>query len=255
MALWQQRQGAPDKPRLVLLHGWGLNSAIWSGLIDLLTEDFSVQCIDLPGFGQSDAATDWSQAVQQVAQAIEPGSLLLGWSLGGLFAQAIALRWPDKLRGLVLVASSPCFAQRADWQPAMKPEVLADFQQKLSQDFAKTLEQFLALQALGSPNFKHEVRFLKSVVMNQGQASSQTLSLGLDWLAQIDLRAELAALSVPSLWWFGRLDALVPLACSDWIAGLPQAQIQIEPKASHAPFLSDPQSFCQRLRQFDAELS
>lgn len=257
MSLWQQSLQEPTKPNLVLLHGWGLNSAIWSGLLPTLGAHFNWHCIDLPGFGRSAGQTQtcWATAVAQVAAQIPPDSLLLGWSLGGLFAQAVALQIPERIAGLVLVASSPCFRQQSDWPWAMKAEVLAEFQSKLQQDYAKTLEQFLALQALGSPSLKQDVRFLKSVVLAQGQASDAALSVGLDWLAAIDLRAALSGLLPPSLWLFGKLDALVPAACAQAIPTLlPSAQVQLWPKASHAPFLSQPDEFCRLLNDFAVEI-
>ncbi|MEZ5449425.1 MAG: hypothetical protein R3E89_10725 [Thiolinea sp.] len=36
----------------------------------------------------------------------------MGWSLGGLLAQGLAQALPERVRGLLLVASTPCFAQK-----------------------------------------------------------------------------------------------------------------------------------------------
>ena len=52
-----------------------------------------------------------------VDDAGEPASLV-GWSLGGLAAMRWALDAPASLKSLTLVASSPCFVQRADWPHA-----------------------------------------------------------------------------------------------------------------------------------------
>lgn len=39
--------------------------------------------------------------------AAEDGVVLVGWSMGGSSAMRLALRWPEKIRGLVLVAATP----------------------------------------------------------------------------------------------------------------------------------------------------
>ena len=41
-------------PALVLLHGWGMNGAIFNPLLEYLNDDFEVLCVDLPGHGKSE---------------------------------------------------------------------------------------------------------------------------------------------------------------------------------------------------------
>ncbi|MCP5077676.1 MAG: alpha/beta fold hydrolase, partial [Psychromonas sp.] len=45
---------------LVLLHGWGVNSAVWQPVVELLGKHFRLHLIDLPGFGESKAVADYS---------------------------------------------------------------------------------------------------------------------------------------------------------------------------------------------------
>lgn len=56
-------------------------------------------------------------------------------------ASQIALSRPDRVKALVTVASSPCFSAQEEW-PGIKPDVLAGFQQQLSDDFQRTVERF-----------------------------------------------------------------------------------------------------------------
>ena len=83
-------------PDLVMLHGWGMHSAIWTDWAALLAERFRVHLVDLPGHGLSDASTaasldDWAEAVKRVAPE---GAWWLGWSLGGLVAMQTARLFP-----------------------------------------------------------------------------------------------------------------------------------------------------------------
>ena len=84
-----------------------------------------------------------------VAQHIPANCILIGWSLGGLVAQQIAHSYPEKLKQMVLICSSPKFSKSADW-PSIVPKVLSFFTQQLNIDFSKTLERVLAIQAMGS---------------------------------------------------------------------------------------------------------
>lgn len=75
---------------------------------------------------------------EAVLQQAPDKAIWLGWSLGGLVASQIALTHPERVQALVTVASSPCFSARDEWL-VIKPDVLAGFQQQLSDDFQRTV--------------------------------------------------------------------------------------------------------------------
>jgi len=101
-------------PELVFLHGWGANSALWRSWIERHFVGYRITLIDLPGHGQSPQAS-WSDDalldgwVDAIVAALPERAILVGWSLGGLLAQQIAWRYPQRVTSLVLMASSPCF--------------------------------------------------------------------------------------------------------------------------------------------------
>ena len=49
-------------PDLVLLHGWGMNGAVWHGIAQELAAHYRLHLVDLPGFGNSplQAGTDYT---------------------------------------------------------------------------------------------------------------------------------------------------------------------------------------------------
>jgi pimeloyl-[acyl-carrier protein] methyl ester esterase len=252
-----QRQ-AKCKPTLVLLHGWGVNHAVWAKLLELLPADQPVLALDLPGYGlasQAPAPYSLDAVAKQVAAQIPAGSLLLGWSLGGLVASQIALAEPAKVRALALLASSPCFMAQADW-PGMSAQVLQQFAQSLSTDLALTVERFLAIQSMGSSSARQDTRLLKQAVLALPLPDARVLAAGLDLLQQCDLRLELPSLRMPLTYCFGRLDSLVPVRIAELLpAYLPTAQIHVFSKASHAPFISHSDEFASWLNQWLVEHS
>lgn len=239
-----------DKPVLVLLHGWGLNHAVWLQLLPQLTMHFSVLTPDLPGFGLAEVMPEpysLKSVAAIVAEQIPSGSLVLGWSLGGMVATQIALDYPEKVRALALVASSPCFVANDDW-PGMAPLVLRQFAAALAKDVALTIERFLAIQALGSDTARHEIKLLKQALLSLPLPQPAALAGGLTMLAEQDLRPRLSELCMPVAGCFGRLDSLVPVAMlAELQTLLPQASFTILAKASHAPFISHPAEFSQWL--------
>lgn len=249
--VWWQTKGEGDC-HLVLLHGWGLNAQVWDCITPELSAHFTLHLVDLPGFGRSrdfGAMSLDAMAALVIAQAPEQ-AIWLGWSLGGLVASQIALTHPQRVQALITVASSPCFCAQDDWA-GIKPEVLAGFQQQLSEDFQRTVERFLALQTLGTESARQDARALKSTVLSLPMPTVNALNGGLEILKTADLRQALALLDKPFLRLYGRLDGLVPRKIVPQLDALwPQSESYLFAKAAHAPFISHPDEFCQVIREF-----
>jgi pimeloyl-ACP methyl ester carboxylesterase len=99
-------------PPIVLLHGVGLNQSIWAEQVTALAADFQVITYDLLGHGRSTAGSanaalaDWVDQLNGVARdlALEKFALV-GFSFGGLIAQAYAVRYPRMIERLVLMST------------------------------------------------------------------------------------------------------------------------------------------------------
>lgn len=241
-------------PALVLVHGWGLNSGVWAQVQVTLAKNFTLYCVDLPGFGHSEQRVDsdikaWAKVV---SQAIEAPAVWLGWSLGGLVATQAALDYPQQVRGLITVASSPRFSDDEQW-PGIKPEVMTMFTKQLATDFALTLERFLAIQAMGSDSAKHDIKALKAVLDERPLPQQQSLHDGLSLLNDVDLRELIKNIEQPFLRVYGRLDSLVPSKVISLVDELsPKSEKVIFKKASHAPFISHSDEFIAVIKDFMA---
>ncbi|MGF6103035.1 pimeloyl-ACP methyl ester esterase BioH [Enterobacter sp. A4] len=246
--LWWQTAGTGNC-HLVLLHGWGLNAEVWHCISEELASHFTLHLVDLPGFGRSRGfgAMSLDEMAQQVLEAAPQNAIWLGWSLGGLVASQIALSQPERVKALVTVASSPCFSAQEVW-PGIKPDVLASFQQQLSEDFQRTVERFLALQTMGTETARQDARTLKQTVLSLPMPDVEVLNGGLEILKTVDLREPLASLAVPHLRIYGYLDGLVPRKVVPLLDALwPDSESQVIAKAAHAPFISHPAEFCSAL--------
>ena len=257
MAIFHEVRG--EGPDLVLLHGWGMNSAVFYGVAEALAQHHRVHLLDLPGFGfsQSLEAVPHSLAawLEQLASELPASCHLLGWSLGGQLATLLALRWPGRVQSLITVASSPCFVAGEGW-PGMAPSVLANFARALEQDAGKTIERFLAIQAMGSETAREDIRQLRSRLLDRPLPDGAALALGLELLAHLDLRSDVAQLSQPRLRLYGRLDSLVPVAVAEILAQLdPAGQQHLFHASSHAPFITESAEFVQIVTKFVGELT
>ncbi|MBJ9173635.1 pimeloyl-ACP methyl ester esterase BioH [Citrobacter koseri] len=246
--IWWQTEGQGNC-HLVLLHGWGLNAEVWNCIREELSAHFTLHLVDLPGFGRSQGFGSMSleQMAEHVLKQAPDKAVWLGWSLGGLVASQVALIHPERVQALVTVASSPCFSAREAW-PGIKPDILAGFQQQLSEDFQRTVERFLALQTLGTEPARQDARTLKSAVLALPMPEVAVLNGGREILKTAALREPLKSLTMPFLRLYGYLDGLVPRKVVPMLdAAWPESESQVFAKAAHAPFISHPGEFCQAL--------
>lgn len=242
-------------PDLVLLNGWGMNRAVLRPVAKHLGTRFRVHTLDMPGYGGSpwtadSAAQDWARRVALVAEQLPARAHVVGWSLGGMLAWSLAAYAPAQVCSVVSVCASPRFVAEADW-PGTRPGVLESFAAQLQADSRKTIERFLAVQAMGSPQAREEMRTLREQLQQLPAAEPQALSQGLAWLASLDLRPLLARLTVPTLCLFGRLDGLVPQAVSAQPCfARPPVAHHLFPASAHAPFLTEPEAFIDTVASF-----
>ncbi len=241
-------------PDLLLIHGWGMNEAVWHDLAAILATDYRVTLVDLPGHGQSPydptrpSLADWARQVLEVAP---DSAAWIGWSLGGSLALEAALQAPERIRTLTLVTTTPRFVRGADWRHAMPLETLEQFHADLTRDPRATLDRFLALEVSGGDEARSVLRLLRARLAEKPAADPAALDIGLDLLRDTDLRGRLPGLAMPSLWLYGQRDALVPRRSAQAVAELlPSADIEVIRGAAHAPFLSHPDQAMQQLRAF-----
>jgi pimeloyl-[acyl-carrier protein] methyl ester esterase len=249
-----QGRGLP----LVFIHGWGLNSAVWQPSVNVLKEYFEVITVDLPGFGSNVdhllSPYTLIEVADLVQQAVGKPAVYIGWSLGGLVACEIALNFPSQVKALVTVASSPCFVEQENWF-GIKPDVLALFHRQLAEDTERTINNFLKIQAMGSPHLRHDIKLLRELVMQFSMPTKNTLDESLQLLETVDHRAKLDELSMPFLRMYGKLDGLVPRKAIEPINALsPNSDVIILEQASHAPFISHPEEFHQAVISWLATL-
>ncbi|MCL5669338.1 MAG: alpha/beta fold hydrolase [Gammaproteobacteria bacterium] len=258
---------------VVLLHGWGLNSAVWQDTAQKLTREFRVTVLDLPGHGRSSHTgpchTDsygLPQLAQELVQHAPPQAVWVGWSLGGMAALHIAAHYPQRVKKLVLVASTPKFSASPGWAHGIEPEELAQFAEELRADYRKAIQRFLALQLRGSdvqgrtnvaggrtPGATEHasvwLRQLRDLVFRYGEPQLNALHAGLAILRDADLRPMLAGVSQPALLIAGARDTLAPLPAQEYMAAhLKRGELRIIPGAAHAPFLTHSQEFQRALR-------
>ncbi len=161
---------------------------------------------------------------------------VVGVSLGGMVAQTLAARSPERVSSLVSIMSS-AGPRTAPWP---NPALLWRFLQRppTKADFDAQLQHFVALlQALGHIHDDNELALLRERLArslkrayNPAGAARQLMAV----MADPDRSAEVATIRCPTLIIHGADDPLIPLPAARHLAKLlPKARLEILPRMGH----------------------
>jgi pimeloyl-ACP methyl ester carboxylesterase len=247
------REVGTGSPVLLVM---GLSGSIddWQpAFIAGLATDHTVVAFDNAGVGQTAALspplsiTAMANQASALISALGLGrTAVLGWSMGGMIAQALAVLHPAQVSRLVLAATQPGTGHALPVPAAAAAAVVsADPSTVLSVLFPPgqvAAERTYTIGILRYPDFYQASRAVTSA---QGLAVQQ-------WIAGNDPAGRrLGQLRLPTLVADGTEDQLDPVANDRLLAGtIPAAKLILYPDAGHAFLFQDLASFLLAVRQF-----
>jgi 3-oxoadipate enol-lactonase len=242
-------QGTP----LVLLHAFPLSSELWRPQLETAFDGFRVIAPDLPGFGRS-PDFDGDPSVEHMANAVMAlletlqirRCILGGLSMGGYTALAFARLFPEALRGLILCDT------RAE---ADAPEAKANRDKMIAlaqSEGARAIADTMLPKLLGETTQAQNPQVMEAVrniaLAQRPVAIANALRALRDRPDSLDL---LPQITVPTLVVVGEEDSITPLGAAQTLAeNIPNAQLDIIPRAGHLSNIEQPEKFNAALREF-----
>ena len=258
-------------PALVLLHGFPLDGTMWADVAEILSQQWRVIVPDLRGFGESpwpaeqpprsaDDVTSgkvtWTVAAMAadvegllLAMQINEPIVLAGLSMGGYIAMQFALRYPARLRGLILAdtrAAADTDEARAGRLKTAE-RVFKDGPAFVAETMIPKL--FAADTIARSPALIAQYHELITKT-NPSTVAAAALALG----SRPDVTHELEQIHVPSLCIAGSEDAISPAKeMIAWSAELPRGRFVEIPGAGHMSPVEQPESFAAAVNAWAEE--
>jgi pimeloyl-ACP methyl ester carboxylesterase len=231
------REQGEGRPPLLLIHSAGGSSFQFAELINLLARGRRrVVALDLPGHGSSPgfaAAPHPSELLERyrdvVAEAGEVLGLgkfvLVGHSMGGAVAQQVALTYPERVAGLVLVAT----AARLKVAPLLLAAIRHQF------DHLPTMLEGVGFSPASDPGQ------VASWAARQIQAPQDVVLADFLACGSFDLRDRVTSISCPTLVISATDDRLTPPQLQQRLAELiPRSTLEVVHRAGHMVFWERP---------------
>ena len=227
-------------PSLVFLHGSWEDGSQWLRTIEHLSPDFQCFAPDLLGFGESERPNvhySINLEVECLAQYLDTLNLrqvyLIGDSLGGWVAASYAIKYPDRVQGLVLLAPEGVKVghRRARWQTARwligQPPLAFWFLRSIY-PIAKLLGYQNKIDGL----FKFRQQLMQSPIAMQLLFRRRRAEITAELVDD-----NLALLKVPVLVLQGSEDTIAASSlCQSYAALIPNAELQfVSPGESNLP--------------------
>ena len=208
---------------MVLVSGWGMPVTLLDGVVGEGTEVYSL----VPGEGELNPDDEPREWLARVMPALPESALWVGWSLGGQLAMEAARHWPQRVAGVVTLASTPCFVAAQDWPEGMSETQFGAFREQLRSNAAATLAHFQKLMVQGDDRLREVRRALRALETGAG-VDAPTLAGTLQWLAELDQRPLWRESPTAAWHLYGGCDPLVAVATPRSLGLAPQRWRVIE---------------------------
>ncbi|MBM4437351.1 MAG: alpha/beta hydrolase [Actinobacteria bacterium] len=249
-------------PPLVFLHGFLSDAYVWRPVAGRLFDQFRCIAVDLPGFGLSAKGPDIPRGARARAQwlartldALDVGrAVLVGASLGGQTALALAAHDVARVARLVLIASmldSPPPQVRVPRR--LFPAVVRAFQPTLfSRRWIDRRQRQQAFRPAAIPGGRLDELYRQT----QTDGFLEGILEGYVFAPSEDLWGDVPRVAAPTLIVWGDHDATVPIAQGLRLAREHvDARLVVIPCARHSVQLDRPDLLAEKIRAFVLEPS
>jgi pimeloyl-ACP methyl ester carboxylesterase len=203
---------------VVCVHGLAGSPRWWRRVLPLLQAHHDVEALDLRRVPPTRGA-EW------LAGRMHNDTVVVAHSLGGLLAAQLAARTPVAKLVLVDPAGVPTGRRRL-----LEPLALA-----------ATLPTVRPL-------------FLPTLAFDALRWGPLALARGGLYAVGADLRHELERIEAPTLVVWGERDRLVPTRLAQaWVDAIPNARLELIPRAGHVPMVENPSAFARAVLAFIEE--
>lgn len=226
------------KEGLLFVPGWSMETPVWEPLLPFLSGQFGRKFLEWKGVS---TVSDYKNRMLAAIRGEKNPFYILCWSLGALATIDAVCTEESALKGIIIIGGTSCFSLINGNTSGWPGRVLERMRQRIFLDKEAVLKDFYH-SMLSGPEKEDNPVLMQETVSRFAGDTAESLSAGLDYLCQMDLRRQLQLIKVPVLLIHGDLDPICPIESTVTIQhGLktPVSFITIN-GAGHAPFITQP---------------
>ncbi len=212
---------------------------------------YRTYALDFWGFGESGTKRD-TYAVQDFVSLVDQfmeqlginQAPLVGHSMGGTVSLSVAIKYPERVRKVVVVGSPIVGSSLSLLLKLMGRRPIAFITYK-------NMWAFKLGFRLMAPLFSRDRNWANMMDRDVSQLTLESFLMSIASLRRTDLRPLLSQVKIPAMGMYGHRDIVVhPNQWKPMLEGIPHARIERFPDAGHFIMLDEPQRFMETLRDF-----
>lgn len=234
---------------LILLHGQYMNTTMFDTFERELIQDYQLIKVDLRGHGLSDKPLrinmdDYIEDVMNVmAELYITKAHFLGYGLGGMVAQAIAIRYPERVQRLILVSvGNEPFKDSEERFRMGFVNILRTMKEK---ERTKLLNQYMYHDP---KKVNRWMRSLKDSETSMTELETKAVKHSTDG---VDLLSQSHLITAPTMIVSGEHDHLIqPDHGRTLSEKIPNSSYMLFDNSGHAPMIEEKERFIQDVKRF-----
>jgi 3-oxoadipate enol-lactonase len=233
---------------LLLISGFTISSAVFEPVLDAYGERFECVIYDNRGSGRSGAPrrpTSMTELAADAAGLLEQIGIqsahVYGLSMGGMIAQELAIRSPERVRGLVLGGTTPGGPRAA--RPTLRE--LQALGGAAAAGRHEGERSWLARWLFSDEFRRSHPERVRELLPLFGRHRASAQGVWAHWWASVyhDTVSRLHRIQAPTLVMHGECDAMAPISNARLLTErIPDAELAIVPGAGHAYLLERPEA-------------
>jgi pimeloyl-ACP methyl ester carboxylesterase len=228
---------------IIFVHGSGAYKDIWRYQTEYFRDSHAV---NLPGHPHGQTLGSVAECADWLRKYVEgrgsKDAILGGHSLGGAITLTYALRYPQELKGIIVISSGA--------RLRVHPMILASCQEAVEGNLQQWYQMIEEIYRLTPDDYRQEV-------VEKQKAIGPAVMLN-DFLAcdKFDIMDRVQQIRLPALIICGELDAMTPVKYASYLATkIANSRLVIIPQATHLAIAEKPEAVNKAIEDFVNEIS